>query len=102
MKENFKPSQEQQKSEVIIKQEPNSSLQKKEVSRKLEEEQSDHYTEDFEEIEEDIEITSQDTGGKESHRYFESGGSSGGVDPSVDSLALDQCDYLENVKRPRN
>lgn len=67
-----------------------------------EEDNIDSYSEDFEEIEEDIEAQSIETGGKESQRYFESVGSSGGVDPSVDSMALDQCDYLEAVKRPRN
>ncbi|OMJ84752.1 hypothetical protein SteCoe_14073 [Stentor coeruleus] len=66
------------------------------------EEINSDYSEDFEEIEEDIEVVSQDTGGRESHNYYESAGSSGGVDPSVDSLALDQCDYLEPVKRPKN
>jgi hypothetical protein len=67
---------------------------------KKEEEPFDDYSEDFEEIEEDIEAQSIDTG-KESQRYFESMGSSG-VDPSVDSTALEQCDYQESVKRPRN
>ena len=66
-----------------------------------EEEPIDDYSEDFEEIEEDIEAQSMETG-KESQRYYESIGSSGGVDPSVDSLALDQCDYFENVKKPKN
>ena len=100
-KANFKPSQEAPRPAEDFKQEAKFPAQKKDQKRQ-DEEQSDNYTEDFEEIEEDIEITSQDTGGKESHRYYESGGSSGGVDPSVDSLALDQCDYLEAVKRPRN
>lgn len=94
-RENFKPSLDPPK--PIEEKVP---VVKKDQKRQQEDEQSDNYTEDFEEIEEDIEITSQETG-KESHRFYESGGSSGGVDPSVDSLALDQCDYLEAVKRPK-
>lgn len=92
------------KSKYVVQELPRKEESKKpEIPKedKKEEENVDSYSEDFEEIEEDIEAQSVDTG-KESQRYFESVGSSGGVDPSVDSLALDQCDYLEAVKRPRN
>lgn len=119
-KSKFVP-QEQGKKDTIIKDEVRKEDGKKEESKREEakkvemksigtresegnkkDQNSDNYSEDFEEIEEDIEVVSQDTGGIDSHRYYESAGSSGGVDPSVDSLALDQCDYLEPVKRSKN
>ena len=101
-KAKFVPSQPNKEEKPEARKEEAKKSEPKREDNKAEDEQSDNYTEDFEEdIEEDIEIMSQDTG-KESQRYFESVGSSGGVDPSVDSLALDQCDYLENVKKPKN
>ncbi|OMJ71082.1 hypothetical protein SteCoe_30786 [Stentor coeruleus] len=109
-KSRFVPS-EPIKKEVAKKEETKKEEVKKEEVKKVEakidektknDEINSDYSEDFEEIEEDIEVVSQDTGGRESHKYYESAGSSGGVDPSVDSLALDQCDYLEPVKRPKN
>ncbi|CAG9324109.1 unnamed protein product [Blepharisma stoltei] len=59
------------------------------------------YTDDFDEIDEDIEIEgSLGTGGRDSHGPIgESGGSSMGIDQSVDSLALEDYDYTEKVKR---
>ena len=93
--------------DFVVKEEVKEVKEVKEVRKvevrdeRKEEDPIDDYSEDFEEIEEDIEAQSMETG-KESQRYYESVGSSGGVDPSVDSLALDQCDYLENVKRPKN
>jgi hypothetical protein len=91
-KQTFKPSPNSLKNNSTQPEPPKLEIK----SKRFEEDQSDNYTEDFEEIEEDI--ISQDTGGRESHRYGESGGSSGGIDPSVDSLALDQCDYYEPVR----
>jgi len=61
------------------------------------------YTDDFEEIDEEIEVEEEeiDTGGRESMGIGESVGSSMGVDASVDSMALEEYDVVENVKRLR-
>jgi hypothetical protein len=71
------------------------SYNKKEEDKKSDQGFSDNYSEDFEEIEEDIETFSQGTG-LDSQRILMS---SSGADPSVDSQALEKCDYLEPVKR---
>lgn len=99
----IKKFKESQSSRQEIR-EPVALLAQKPVERQKSpesEEQEQEYTDDFDEIDEDIEIDgSLGTGGRESHGIIgESGGSSMGVDQSVDSLALEDYDYTEKVQR---
>ena len=71
---------------------------------KREEKQSDRYEEEFEEIDEDL--PDQDIDGSAGNFNRQIGESHGitvsqslGIDPSVDSLALEDYDHIEPVEK---